>query len=81
MSIRRAVPNIVSDTPDESRRFYAGLLGFQVAMDMGWIITFVSPSNPTAQAHVLGSLPAMPRSRDHDCGSGAARGEPWLTRG
>jgi catechol 2,3-dioxygenase-like lactoylglutathione lyase family enzyme len=64
MSIRRAVPNIVSDTPDESRRFYAGLLGFQVAMDMGWIITFVSPSNPTAQVSVVradASAPVVPQ--------------------
>ena len=64
MSIRRAVPNIVSDTPDDSRSFYAGLLGFQVAMDMGWIITFVSPSNPTAQVSVVredASAPVVPQ--------------------
>ena len=64
MSIRRAVPNIVSVTPDESRSFYAGLLGFQVAMDMGWIITFVSPSNPTAQVSVVredASAPVVPQ--------------------
>jgi len=54
MSIRRVVPNIASDKLDASRDFYAGLLGFQVAMDMGWILTFVSPSNPTAQLNVLG---------------------------
>lgn len=53
MSIRRVVPNIASDKPDACRDFYAGLLGFQVAMDMGWILTFVSPSNPTAQVSVL----------------------------
>jgi catechol 2,3-dioxygenase-like lactoylglutathione lyase family enzyme len=34
------VPNVASDKPDASRDFYAGLLGFQVAMDMGWIVTF-----------------------------------------
>jgi predicted enzyme related to lactoylglutathione lyase len=64
MSIRRVVPNIVSDTPDESRSFYAGLFGFQVAMDMGWIITFVSPSNPTAQVSVVredASAPVVPQ--------------------
>lgn len=36
MSIRRVVPNIASVKLDASRDFYAGLLGFQVAMDMGW---------------------------------------------
>jgi catechol 2,3-dioxygenase-like lactoylglutathione lyase family enzyme len=53
MSIRRVVPNIASDKLEESRDFYAGLLGLQVAMDMGWIVTFVSLSNPTAQVSVL----------------------------
>jgi catechol 2,3-dioxygenase-like lactoylglutathione lyase family enzyme len=53
MSIRRVVPNIASDKLEASRDFYVGLLGFQVAMDMGWILTLVSPSNPTAQLSVL----------------------------
>jgi predicted enzyme related to lactoylglutathione lyase len=64
MSIRRVVPNIVSDAPDASRDFYAGLLGLQVAMDMGWIITFVSPSNPTAQVGIMredASAPVVPQ--------------------
>jgi catechol 2,3-dioxygenase-like lactoylglutathione lyase family enzyme len=53
MSIRRVVPNIASDKLEACRDFYTGLLGFQVAMDMGWVMTFVSPSNPTAQVSVL----------------------------
>jgi catechol 2,3-dioxygenase-like lactoylglutathione lyase family enzyme len=64
MSIRRVVPNIASDKLDASRDFYAGLLGFQVAMDMGWILTLVSPSNPTAQLSVLrqdATAPVIPQ--------------------
>ena len=64
MSIRRVVPNIASDKLDACRDFYAGLLGFQVAMDMGWILTFASPSNPTAQVSVLredASAPVVPQ--------------------
>jgi catechol 2,3-dioxygenase-like lactoylglutathione lyase family enzyme len=53
MSISRVVPNIATDQPDACRDFYTGLLGFQVAMDLGWILTFVSPSNPTAQLSVV----------------------------
>ena len=49
MSIRRVVPNIGCLEIDASRKFYTDLFGFQVAMDMGWIVTLVSPSNPTAQ--------------------------------
>jgi catechol 2,3-dioxygenase-like lactoylglutathione lyase family enzyme len=63
MNIRRVVPNIASDKLDECRDFYTGLLGFQVAMDMGWIMTFVSPSNPTAQVSILredASAPVVP---------------------
>lgn len=49
MSIRRVVPDITTQRLDESREFYVGLLGFEVAMDMGWVMTLVSPVNPTAQ--------------------------------
>jgi len=61
MNIRRVVPDITSDRIDESRKFYTGFLGFDVAMDMGWIVTLVSPSNPTAQITLLrGSAQAGP---------------------
>jgi len=53
MSIKRVVPDIVSDRIDESRKFYAEFLGFDVAMDLGWVLTFASPSNPTAQITLL----------------------------
>jgi catechol 2,3-dioxygenase-like lactoylglutathione lyase family enzyme len=64
MTIRRVVPNIATDKLVASREFYVGLLGFQVAMDMGWIMTLVSPSNPTAQVSVLredASAPVAPQ--------------------
>ncbi|HYY81314.1 MAG TPA: VOC family protein [Actinomycetes bacterium] len=64
MSVRRVVPNIASDKLDACRDFYAGLVGFQVAMDMGWIMTFVSPSNPTAQVSVVrqdATAPVVPQ--------------------
>jgi catechol 2,3-dioxygenase-like lactoylglutathione lyase family enzyme len=53
MSIRRVVPNIKSAHFDESRKFYTDFLGFDVAMDMGWIVTFTSPNNPTAAVTLL----------------------------
>ena len=55
MSVRRIVPNINSATPAASKTFYEGVLGLDVAMDMGWIITFASPTNPTAQISVVAS--------------------------
>lgn len=49
MSIRRVVPDITSREMEKSRNFYTQLFGFDVAMDMGWVMTLVSPANPTAQ--------------------------------
>jgi hypothetical protein len=53
LSVSRVVPHIQSEHLDESREFYVGLLGFTVVMDMGWIMTFASPTHPTAQLTVL----------------------------
>jgi catechol 2,3-dioxygenase-like lactoylglutathione lyase family enzyme len=55
MSIRRIVPNIKSTDPPAARSFYEGVLGLKTALDMGWIITFASPSNPTAQVSIVAS--------------------------
>src|SRR5262245_24441805 len=60
MSIRRVVPNLITARLDESRRFYTEFLGFNVAMDMGWIVTLASPSNPTAQISLLRASPTDP---------------------
>jgi len=53
MSIRRIVPNIPTARMEESRKFYMEFLGMAAAMDMGWIVTLVSPSNPTAQISLV----------------------------
>lgn len=53
MRIRRVVPDISADDLTASRAFYRDFLGFEVGMDMGWVINFVSPDNPTAQVIVV----------------------------
>ena len=53
MSIRRIVPNIQTERMKESRDFYTKFLGLEVAMDMGWIVTLVSPANATAQVSLI----------------------------
>jgi catechol 2,3-dioxygenase-like lactoylglutathione lyase family enzyme len=53
LSIRRVVPDIKSHNLAESRVFYVDFLGMELAMDMGFVMTFVSPSNPTAQISVV----------------------------
>ncbi|GAA3424559.1 VOC family protein [Streptosporangium sandarakinum] len=52
MSVRRIVPNVQSEDLEESARFY-GLLGLEEVMNHGWIMTFASPSAPTAQVSVM----------------------------
>jgi catechol 2,3-dioxygenase-like lactoylglutathione lyase family enzyme len=58
MSIRRIVPNIQSEAPQQSQSFYVDVLGLQLAMDIGWIVTFVSPANPTSQVSVISKDPS-----------------------
>src|ERR1041385_1197895 len=53
MSVKRIVPDIKSKHLDASRQFYVDVLGLEVAMDMGFIVTLVSPSNPTAQVSLM----------------------------
>jgi len=60
MSLRRVVPNITCSRLDESRKFYTDFLGFHVAMDLGWIVTLVSPSNSTAQISLVRGEPSEP---------------------
>ena len=55
MEIKRVVPNIQSDHLEQSRKFYRDFLGFEVLMDMDWIVTFVSGSNSTAQLSLITS--------------------------
>ncbi len=42
---------------DASRAFYCDFLGFDVVMDLGWIVTYASPTNPTAQISVSPGVP------------------------
>ncbi len=61
MTVARAVPNLRSDRPGETRDLYVQLLGFEVAMDQGWVVTVVAPGNPTAQVTIVGmDDPAAP---------------------
>jgi catechol 2,3-dioxygenase-like lactoylglutathione lyase family enzyme len=55
VSVTRAVPNIKSDRPAETRDFFVELLGFDVAMDLGWVMTVTSPENPSVQVNVIGN--------------------------
>ncbi|MTV26407.1 glyoxalase [Nitriliruptoraceae bacterium ZYF776] len=53
MTIHRAVPDLTSTDLARSRAFYGDLLGFEVGMDLGWVVNFVSPAQPSVQVIVL----------------------------
>jgi catechol 2,3-dioxygenase-like lactoylglutathione lyase family enzyme len=61
VTIDRTVPNIRSDRAAETRDFFVDLLGFEVAMDLGWVVTVASPTNPSAQVTIIANDdPAAP---------------------
>lgn len=45
MSIRRVMPDIRSESMEESRGFYERL-GFEEVMNLGWVMTLASPPTP-----------------------------------
>jgi catechol 2,3-dioxygenase-like lactoylglutathione lyase family enzyme len=53
VTISRAVPNIQAKRPAETRDFFVELLGFEVAMDIGWVLTVASPTNPSVQVSII----------------------------
>jgi catechol 2,3-dioxygenase-like lactoylglutathione lyase family enzyme len=55
VTISKAVPNIKSDRPTETRDFFVDLLGLEVAMDIGWVVTVASPTNPSIQVTIVGN--------------------------
>ncbi|MFF7656568.1 VOC family protein [Streptomyces sp. NPDC007983] len=63
MAVRRVMPIIQSEAAQESREFY-GLLGFEEVMNLGWITTLASPSNPAAQVSVMTSDKTAPVTPD-----------------
>ena len=61
MPVSRAVPNISSQRPAETRDFFVQLLGFETAMDIGWVVTVASPTNPSVQVNIISNDdPAAP---------------------
>lgn len=49
MKVKRIVANIETKKIKATKRFYEGVLGLEVLMDMGWIVTYGSQSKMTLQ--------------------------------
>ena len=52
MAVRRIVTNIHAPNPEDARAFYEQVLGLEVAMDHGWIMTFAAEETSMVQLNV-----------------------------
>lgn len=52
MKVKRIVANIATDDPGRAARFYRDVLGLDVLMDHGWIVTYGSGEQASAQVGI-----------------------------
>ena len=52
MAVKRIVANIAVDDLDNAKKFYADILGLEVAMDLGWILTFAGDGAAAPQISI-----------------------------
>jgi catechol 2,3-dioxygenase-like lactoylglutathione lyase family enzyme len=52
MIVKRIVANFASAEASKAKEFYADVLGLEVVMDLGWIITFEAPSRMAPQVSI-----------------------------
>jgi catechol 2,3-dioxygenase-like lactoylglutathione lyase family enzyme len=53
MVVSRVVPDLESKSMEKARAFYTHVLGLQVVMDHGWIVTMADPQRPEAQLSIM----------------------------
>ncbi|MEH0351510.1 VOC family protein [Rhodococcus qingshengii] len=53
MAVTRIVSDLSSSSLEAAQRFYTEVLGLEVVMDHGWIVTLASPTDPSLQISVM----------------------------
>jgi catechol 2,3-dioxygenase-like lactoylglutathione lyase family enzyme len=53
MPVRRIVPDLEASDVAASRELYVDVLGLEVAMDLGWVVTYAVPGSPKTQLTVV----------------------------
>ena len=53
MAVSRVVPDLKSTSLAEAKAFYTQVLGLQVVMDHGWIVTLADPEHPHVQWSIM----------------------------
>jgi predicted enzyme related to lactoylglutathione lyase len=64
MAVKRIVPDLHAGDPAASRGFYEQVLGLDLVMDLGWIVTFASPDDNRLQLSVMGDDASAPVAPD-----------------
>ena len=52
MAVKRIVANIAASDTAGARAFYGDILGLDIAMDLGWIVTFAADAATTPQVSI-----------------------------
>lgn len=63
MSVLRVVPDLTSQSLPAATAFYVDVLGLEIVMDHGWIVTLADPGNPSVQLSLMTrdeSAPVVP---------------------
>jgi predicted enzyme related to lactoylglutathione lyase len=64
MAVKRIMPDLHADDPAASRGFYEQVVGLELVMDRGWIVTFAAPEDRRLQLRVMGQDASAPVTPD-----------------
>jgi catechol 2,3-dioxygenase-like lactoylglutathione lyase family enzyme len=64
MTVTRIVPDLHAADPGAGRAFYEDVLGLELVMDQGWIVTYAAPGNPALQLSVMADDATAPVAPD-----------------
>lgn len=53
VTVNRVVPDLKTGSMKDAVAFYTRVLGLQVVMDHGWIVTLADPQRPEAQLSIM----------------------------
>jgi catechol 2,3-dioxygenase-like lactoylglutathione lyase family enzyme len=53
MQVKRIVANIATENVTAARRFYQDILGLDLLMDLGWIVTYGSSKKMSVQVSIM----------------------------
>lgn len=68
MAVSRVVPDLKSRSLEEAKAIYTDVLGLQVVMDHGWIMTLADRQRPGAQLNIMthdATAPIVPIASIH----------------